>query len=126
MIPFACPCHLPDSSDVGVPWGSVCFDVYAHLPSTKILELLLMLQEGLIASDHEAPSKSFWDAFYAAFKKKDKRSETSACLDFIFGMSADPYFSFLEVCPANNFISTVWEKACLTEGFLADYCRYIF
>lgn len=58
-------------------------------------------------------------------RKRTKEVKPLLALDFIFGMSADPYFSFLEVCPANNIISAVWQKACLTEGFLADCCMYI-
>lgn len=126
MVPFACTCHLPDSPDVRVPWDSICFNVYAHIPSTKILELFLILLEGLIHSDQEVPSKSFWDAFHAAFKKKDKRSETSAGPGLYFWHVCWPLFSFLEVRPANNFISTVWEKACLTKHFLADCRMHIF
>lgn len=54
--------------------------------------------------------------FYAAFNKK-RRSEISACSGLFFGMSADPYFSFLEVSPVNNFLFQLYgKKACLTEG----------
>lgn len=49
--------------------------------------------------------------FMQLLRKRTREEKTLLALDFIFGMSADPYFSFLEVCPANNFISTVWEKA---------------
>lgn len=64
--------------------------------------------------------------FMQLLRKRTREVEPLLALDFIFGMSADPYFSFLEVCTGNNFISTVWEKACLTEGFLADCCMYVF
>lgn len=38
-------------------------------------------------------------------------------LDLIFGMSADPYFYFLEVSPVNNLLFQLYgEKACLMEG----------
>lgn len=125
MVPFACSCHLPDSPDVGVPWGSICFNIYAHLPSTKISELFLMLLEGLIHSDHEIPSKSFWDAFYAAFKKRDKRSETSAGLGLYFWHVCWPLFFLFGSVSSKQFYFNCMGKS-LPNWRLPGRLSYVY
>lgn len=54
--------------------------------------------------------------FMQLLRKRTREVKPLLALDFIFGMSADPYFSFLEVCPANNIISAVWQKAFLMKA----------